>query len=206
MPPLRLACGRTVSWLVARAVASWREPAPQPRRAPAGMGVAIVPSKSLRRMRSAFLALQVLYLCELALRGHWVIAAALASAVLAAGLVLRRRAAPPAQRLVLTAQGRLHLLCAGGTVEQFRIDPASLRCGAWLVLRIVGAEGGARCLVFGPDNLDPAALSALRRRLVLVDPMAEAIAPGLGHRLVAGAHPSPAIAVRQRGPAAPRVG
>ena len=119
-----------------------------------------------RSLRLLLLA-QALYATELLLLGH----ALAGSAVLAmvAGLWwLRQREARPhrccPRRLLIAADGRLHILTVGGALAEVSLDPASLRLGPWLLLVLRG-EGRVMRLLLGPDNLDPSQLAALRWRL-----------------------------------------
>lgn len=155
------------------------DPASAPREARRAVVILLRPSPLARRLSLAFLILQLGYAIELALLGHLLAALLVAALPLAcrAGARLGRGPQPAPQRLVLTAQGRVHLLAPDGVFEEVRVAPASLRLGPWLLLCLEGAAGRWR-LLLGPDNVGSGPLAALRRRLVLVDPGAEAVAPG----------------------------
>ncbi len=185
-------CAGAVAFLVARVTLAWRETPPVPRPVARGIGVPVRPSRFARRLGRVLVLLQLLYCIELVLLGHWLVAAVLPAMMLAvAHPRLSRPGANLPQRLLLAADGRMHLLMTGGAIEPVRIDGGSLRLGPWLYLRLHTGQGAAVRLLFGPDNLDAASLAALRRRLVLVDQNAEVLMPGLGQQLAPAARPSP---------------
>jgi hypothetical protein len=145
----------------------WREPAPEPRPAPDSLDLPLRPSPLGRRAARLFLATQLLFVFELALFGHWWLAlAALALAARFAWLWVRSgRSAPGSpRRLLLAADGRCHLLTVSGTVEELALHPASLRLGRWLLL-LFRSGGRTHRFLLGPDNLAPAELAALQRRI-----------------------------------------
>jgi hypothetical protein len=146
----------------------WREPAPGLRPASRSLDIPLRPSPLARRAAGLFVLAQVLYLLELVLLGR--LLPALLAVGLAAGsawLCLRppRGAACTPRRLLLAADGRWHLLTVSGTLEQLALQPASLRLGRWLLLMFQTGDRRTHRLLLGPDNLDPAQLAALQRRL-----------------------------------------
>nr|PZN67348.1 MAG: hypothetical protein DIU62_06610 [Pseudomonadota bacterium] len=174
--------------LARRLERSWRDPSSAPRPARHGIVIVLRESVLARRLERVFIALQAAYAVELVLLGHPLVALLVAAMPLACRLHERLRQAPDLrrpERLVITARGRLHLIVAGGGVEEVRLAPSSLRLGPWLLLCLDGNSGRRRRLI-GPDNLEAAQLAALRRRLVLVDQGAEAVAPGVSRLLLPG--------------------
>lgn len=114
---------------------------------------------------------------ELALRGHFVFSAGVALMV-AAGLAAWRRALRTTpgspRRLLVSADGRLHVLTVGGEIDPVHLDASAIRLGRHLLLRLRG--GGQYRLLLGPDNVEPAMLAALGRRLAgAASPAATAI-------------------------------
>lgn len=112
------------------------------------------------------LASWVLHVAELLIRG--LPAAAAAMAVLAfffLGACRRERhmAGVSARRLVVSAAGQMYLIAAGG-IEPVSWLPSSMRLGRRLLLRLHSAHG-EYWAVLGPDNVDPAVLAMLRRRI-----------------------------------------
>ena len=120
-----------------------------------------------RRLAQAFFAALLLYAAELLLRGHWMVAAGMV--LIAAGThMTRRRWAPQdsgaARRLLVAADGRLHVHCIGGTTQTVTLVAESLWLGS-TVLLVLQAPGRMHRLLLGPGNLDPRTLATLRRRL-----------------------------------------
>ena len=152
-----------------------------PRAVSAGLEIPLLPSPLARRVGRLFVVLQAVYGLELLLRGHWVVAALITGIGLLAWL--RRQRGPQRRqrprRLLLAADGRLHVLTVDGGINAVRLHPSSLRLGPWLILVLNHAGHKPYRLLLGPDNLDEAMLAALRRRMVLVDQLAEAVMPGL---------------------------
>ena len=90
-------------------------------------------------------------------------ASAVCAPVLARGLLLRGRGA--VRQVRWDAQGRFAVDLAGGYSDAVTLHPASLGCAGflWLVL-----QGRRRYhVLLGRRQSDPAAFSALRRRLLL---------------------------------------
>ena len=114
-----------------------------------------------------FFAALLLYAVELLVTGHpWVASGA---ALLAVGAWIARQQLAPRgpgspRRLLLAADGRLHVLCIGGEVKPVSLGASSLWLGSAVLLELRGPQQTFRVLV-GRGNLDPAALATLRRRL-----------------------------------------
>jgi hypothetical protein len=108
-----------------------------------------------------------LYAAQLLLLGHWVMAAGLGLLALATKFALRQmtpRGSGAPRRLLLSADGRLHVACSGGALEQVELGGESLWLGS-AVLLVLRAPGRCHRVLLGRGNVDPAALAALRRRL-----------------------------------------
>jgi hypothetical protein len=150
----------------------WREPWPQLRSASSGLDIPLTPSPLARRAAWTFLGAHLGYTLELAWLGHLPTAAVvvLPGSCLAWLWWGRRRDSPgQPRRLLIAADGRLHLLTVAGTVQQVTLHPSSLRLGPWLLLVFTTAQGQCRQLL-GPDNLPPHQLAALRRRVLALAP------------------------------------
>lgn len=147
--------------------AAWVEPWPLPRAAMHGLDLPLLPSKLARHARRCFVACQLAYALELAWLGHWVAGAGVLAVAIACAWRLRRagrQRGRQLRRLLVAADGRLHGLTASGDLPGLRLHPASLSLGRSLLLCLVG-EGRTEVLILGPDNLTPASLAELRRRL-----------------------------------------
>jgi hypothetical protein len=108
-----------------------------------------------------------LYAAELAWSGHWLMAPAmlaLAALMLFAMRQLSARDSGAPRRLLIAADGRLHVSSIGGSTQQVELAGASLWIGA-AVLLVLEAADRKHCVLLGRGNLDPAALATLRRRL-----------------------------------------
>ncbi len=132
-----------------------------------------------------------LYATQLLLLGHWVVAAGLGVLALATKFALRRLApqgSSAPRRLLLAADGRLHVTCMGGALEQVELGGESLWLGS-AVLLVLRAPGRCHRVLLGRGNVDPAALAALRRRLRGAATMrpATAVDSGATHRHCASA-------------------
>lgn len=201
---VRRCCRALPAWLAVWLRRSCKDPPSAPREAGRGLVLALRPSPLARRLGRAFTAAQLLYAAELALLGHGrvaVLVACLPVALHLHGRMRRRSSWREPGRLVLTARGRLHLFAGTGAVEEVRLASCSLGLGPWLLLCLDGTSGRYR-LLLGPDNLDPTRLAALRRRLVLVDQGAQAVAPGLPELLAAGPAAGEGTSGRRAGPTA----
>lgn len=132
-----------------------------------GLDLPLLPSKLARHARRCFVACQLAYALELTWLGHWLAGpGVLAVAIACAWRFGRdgRRRGHQLRRLLVAADGRLHGLTASGELIGLRLHPASLSLGRTLLLRLVG-EDRTELLVLAPDNVTPAALAELRRRL-----------------------------------------
>lgn len=171
---------------------AWHEAPATPHAARHGLEFALLPSPLVRRLRRAFLLAQVIFAVELLLLGHGLAAALVLALAWLPGLqqhIPWLAAPPPPRRLLLAADGRLHLLGITGDVEPVRLQGTSLRLGPWLLLTLRG-EGRVQRLFLGPDNVPPAPLATLRRRMLRVDQGAEVVAPGLAAGLSPGMAPA----------------
>jgi hypothetical protein len=110
---------------------------------------------------------QLLCVLELAWIGHWsAVTALLTVAACSSWMFVRdaRALAGAPNRLLLTADGRLFALTPGGQVLPQRLHPSTRHLGRWLYLRLHD-KAGMHAWLLGPDNLDPATLASLRRRI-----------------------------------------
>lgn len=163
---------QVAGWLVARLrklPALWRENPPGLPEATHGLQIPLRPSPAVRRGRWLIHALMGIYLVQLLLLDHFVVGAMVALLAAASGWQCRGRNSPvtTAQRLLLSADGRVHLLEAGGRVVAAVLHPSSMRLGPWLLL-VLQVETGTRRLLLGPDNVAPGQLAALRRRVAAI--------------------------------------
>lgn len=145
----------------------WWAPSPRLRPAPETLELPLQPSPRLRKARALLLSSIFLYGLELLLTGHWLaLAATVGVAAVGFGPWCRlpRSGRPEPRHLVLAASGRLILTYPGDREEDVCLSARSLRLGSHLLLVLEGA-GRTHRLLLGPDNLAPAELAALRRRL-----------------------------------------
>jgi hypothetical protein len=119
------------------------------------------------RLARCHLLFMVVYAGQLALAGHWAMAPAML-AITGLTLFAMRRMLPAdagaPRRLVLAADGGLHVATVGGLVEKVDIDGGSLWLGS-AVLLVLHAGHRSHRVLLGCGNLDPAELASLRRRL-----------------------------------------
>lgn len=166
------------SALARAAMRQWREPAVLPRPARLGLDLALRPSPALKWIRRLLPAAVVVHAVHLVWAGSWAVAL-LVCALAAVGIWKARapghRSAVP-RRLLVSADGRMHLLDTAGGLEAVRLNPASMRIGTQLLLVLDGSVRRHR-LLLGPGNIDPAALAGLRRRLATLSASAERDAP-----------------------------
>lgn len=143
----------------------WREPWPAARPSREGLEIPLLPSPLVRRSSRILLVALLLHAAVLFWTQHpW---SALVAAVMAGSAWLWLRFGRPpdvAQRLLVAADGRFHLLVASGQVQAVHVHPASMRLGSWVLLRL-SAPRMRLTVLLGPDNVEPAVLTALRRRL-----------------------------------------
>lgn len=126
-------------------------------------------------MARLYLALMGLYAGQLFLSRHWLMG--LSTLTLWALTVLAMRRMTPRdpgapRRLLVAADGRLHVATVGGEVEPVQLAGESLWLGT-AVLLVLRASGRKYRLLLGRGNLEPSQLASLRRRL-----RGAAIAPG----------------------------
>lgn len=161
--------------LVRRACEAWRESPPVPRASTAAISFGLQPSRALARAAWSWLLLSAAYGFELLLRGHPVVAMAVLAMTAGIHHGMFRRAREHRdlpRRLLLARDGRLFLLTVGGEVEGLRLQGPSMHLGPWLLLQVRGRS--VHRWVLGPDNVPPAQLAALRRRLLRPDAAVEA--------------------------------
>jgi hypothetical protein len=150
----------------------WIEPVPQPRPAAHGLDIPLHPSPLARRANWFFVFAQLLFALELAWMGLWPAAGGMAAITACwLGCSRMRGGEAPRQlrRLLLSADGKLHAMSGNGQVVGLQLHPASLCLGPWLLLRLKG-DKGSHVVLLGPDNMEPSALAALRRRMVTGSP------------------------------------
>jgi hypothetical protein len=108
-----------------------------------------------------------LYSGQLLWTGHWVMAPVILILTVVTLFAMRRMtpqdAAAP-RRLLLAADGRMHVATIGGSIEPVEMAGESLWLGSALLL-VLQASGHRHRLLLGRGNLDPTALATLRRRL-----------------------------------------
>lgn len=145
----------------------WQAPPPALRESPAGLELPLLPSPRLRQALRLLGCLAVLHAAELFRHGHplaaFLMLAGTGGALWAWRLSGRLWPARP-RRLVLAADGQIYLQLYGGAVEPATLGGASLRLGRRLLLVLQCRKRRYR-LLLGPDNLAPAELAALQRRL-----------------------------------------
>jgi hypothetical protein len=169
---------------VARLLDAWQTPAPlRPHPAPSGLELPLTPLPLAHRFAQCHLLGMLLYAGQLALSGYWVMAPAMLVLTALQLFALRpmwpQDAGAP-RRLLVAADGRLHIATVGGSVEPVELGGESLWLGSVLLLVLHGAHRKYRVLL-GPGNLDAAGLASLRRRLrgaatACVDPAVDSCA------------------------------
>lgn len=142
----------------------------QPLRLVAAPEVLRLPLRPSPRLRFAcgMLGIAVLlHALELLLTGHRLAAMAVVglAACAAWGQWHRARNHASPRFLRIDTDGRLFLEVAeGGAEEETQLRPESLRLGPHVLLLLSARDRRIR-LLLGPDNLDPARLASLKRRL-----------------------------------------
>lgn len=157
--------GRIRSAVTEAACRQWREPWPVARASRQGLDIPLLPSPLVRRCSWLLLLVLLLHAFVLVWTQHpW--SALFATGVAVSAWLGRRVGCPPdvALRLLVNADGRLQLLMASETLQDVQVHPASMRLGPWMLLRLRMPRAGLTVLL-GPDNVEPAVLAALRRRL-----------------------------------------
>lgn len=118
---------------------------------------------------ASLLLLSVVHGVQQALQGAPLAALAVSAASLAGATAARRwlwsRAGHVPCGLKLTADGSIAVRARDGSWRDVHLQSGSVRLGGWLVLHLRATDGSSFRLVLGPDNLEGAALAALRRRL-----------------------------------------
>ncbi len=147
----------------------WQESLPALPRCGQGVQIPLRPSPLARKGRWLLHALQGAYLLQLVLLGHLSVAAIVLLISAASAWQCRpgRSSSAAARRLLLSADGRMHLLGSGHRLAAATLQPYSMRLGPWLLL-VLRDDSGTRRLLLGPDNVDPVELAALRRRLAAI--------------------------------------
>lgn len=127
--------------------------------------MALRPSRLARLAVTGMAGAIVLHSVELILSSHLLAAAMLLLVSAACGTWHRHaRVLDAPRRLLVTADGTLHVITVGGALEAVTVHRVSMRLGRWLLLRLDGRKQ-VLYFVLGPDNVDPATLAALHRRL-----------------------------------------
>ena len=146
----------------------WRESPPGLPEAGQGLQIPLRPSPLASKGRGLLHALLASYLVQLLLLDHLRVAVLVMLLWAAFAWQCRMAKSPaPARRLLLSADGRLHLLGTGNTLAVAALQSCSMRLGPWLLL-VLRDDTGTRRLLLGPDNVDPVQLAALRRRLTVI--------------------------------------
>jgi hypothetical protein len=120
-----------------------------------------------RRLASCYLLLMAAYAGQLLFLAHWAMAPAVLVMTLATLFAMRQvtpqdSGAP--RRLLLSADGRLHVATMGGAVEAVEPGGESLWFGSAILL-VLRAPGRVHRVLLGRGNLAPSELATLRRRL-----------------------------------------
>jgi hypothetical protein len=120
-----------------------------------------------RRLAQCYLLALGLYAVQLLWSGHWVMAPVVLALAVATLFAMRRMSPQDAgapRRLLVAADGRLHVSTVGGSIKPVELGGESLWLGSAMLL-VLHASGRRHRLLLGSGNLDPAALATLRRRL-----------------------------------------
>jgi hypothetical protein len=145
----------------------FRAPPLQVRPAPQALELPLRASARLRRARRIAGVAALLYMLELLLTGHWMAALVIALLAAFASWPCKPRiftSCTSARSLLVATDGRLFLEVEGSRLHEVWLRPESLRIGPHVLL-ILTSHGRTIRLLFGPDNLAPAELAALKRRL-----------------------------------------
>jgi hypothetical protein len=144
-----------------------KQPPPCPHPSRHSLELPLRPLPAARILTRYYLLASTAYAVQLLFTGHWVMATGMGLLTTASLFALRRMAprGPVApRRLLLAADGRMHVACVGGAVEPVELAGESLWLGSAVLLVLQAPERCFRVLL-GRGNLDPASLAALRRRL-----------------------------------------
>jgi hypothetical protein len=144
-----------------------RQPPLRPHPARESLELPLIPLPAARVFARCYFAALAMHVVQLLLSAHGFMAAAM-TALGVLTLFAMRQMLPQGgnapRRLLLAADGRLHVACVDGTLEQVEICEES----AWLssaLLLVLQAPGRRHRVLLGRGNLEPMALAALRRRL-----------------------------------------
>lgn len=142
-------------------------PPPCPHPSHCSLELPLRPLPAARGLANLYLLAIGLYVAQLLLTGHWVMATGMGLLAVATKFALRQMSpqGPGApRRLLLAADGRLYVASVGGVVEQVDLAGESLWLGSAMLL-VLSAPGRRHRVLLGRGNLDPGALAMLRRRL-----------------------------------------
>lgn len=161
-------CKACWQYCAEKTLASWRIlPAPRPHPAARSLDLPLQPLPVLRWLSRLYLCSICLYAGQLLLTGHPVVA--VITLLLGAAIRFALRQVKPAgpeapRRLMVAADGRLHVATISGQVMRVELGGESLWLGSAALL-VLHAGGSVHRLFLGAGNLEPAQLAALRRRL-----------------------------------------
>jgi hypothetical protein len=171
-------------YCAARLLDAWQTPAPlRPHPAPSGLELPLTPLPQAHRFAQCHLLCMVLYAGQLAWSAHWVAAPAMLMLAALQLFALRHmwpQDAGAPRRLLVAADGRVHVATVGGSVEPVEVGGESLWLGS-VVLLVLHAASRKHRVLLGSGNLDAAGLATLRRRLrgaatACVDPAVDSCA------------------------------
>jgi hypothetical protein len=121
----------------------------------------------VRQLAVAYLIALGLYGAELLATGHPVMAVFVLLLVLATRMAFRHlvpSGPAAARRLLVTADGALHVATVGGQIQRVELAGESLWLGSTVLLKLRARWVTYRVLL-GAGNVEPAVLATLRRRL-----------------------------------------
>ena len=143
-------------------------PGPAGIRPGPGLDLSLRPPVRARWCSGLFVLLALGHATSQWLQGSLPRAAGILVATLMASVALWRWLLPvravSVQRLQAGPEGSICLLTADGRRREVSLIPVSMRLGPYLLL-VLRAPDRSHRLLLGPDNVDPAGLAALRRRL-----------------------------------------
>lgn len=139
----------------------------RPHPARKGLELPLTPLPLGRRLALSYLLAMGFFAVQLLWSGHWVMAAVVPALTVITLLAMRHflpqdGGAP--RRLLVAADGRLHVATFAGSIEPVDLGGESIWLGS-AVLLVLHAAGRTHRLLLGSGNLDPGALATLRRRL-----------------------------------------
>lgn len=144
-----------------------RQPPLRPHPACGSLELPLIPLPAARAFSRCYLAAIGIHIAQLLLSSHWFMATAMTGLAVITFFAMRQmlpQGSDAPRRLLLAADGRLHVARVDGTLEQVEICEESVWLGS-AVLLILQAPGRRHRVLLGHGNLDPVALAALRRRL-----------------------------------------